>query len=38
MKWQYYFPGQILKITLDRKGEKRTIEVKIPKKINTADL
>jgi serine protease Do len=38
MKWQYYFPGQILKITLDRKGEKRTMEVKIPKKINTADL
>lgn len=38
MKWQYYFPGQVLKITLLRKGEKRTIEVKIPKKINTADL
>jgi serine protease Do len=38
MKWQYYFPGQVLKITLDRKGEKRTIEVKMPKKINTADL
>lgn len=38
MKWQYYFPGQVLKITLERKGEKRTIEVKIPKKINTADL
>jgi serine protease Do len=38
MKWQYYFPGQVLKITIDRKGEKRTVEVKIPKKINTADL
>ncbi len=38
LKWQYYFPGQVLKITLERKGEKRTIEVKIPKKINTADL
>ncbi len=38
MKWQYYFPGQVLKITLERKGEKSTIEVKIPKKINTADL
>lgn len=38
MKWQYYFPGQVLKITLERKGEKRTVEVKMPKKINTADL
>ncbi len=38
MKWQYYFPGQVLKMSLERKGEKRTIEVKIPKKINTADL
>jgi archaellum component FlaF (FlaF/FlaG flagellin family) len=38
MRWQYYTPGQVLKITLERKGEKRTIEVKIPKKINTADL
>lgn len=38
MKWQYYFPGQTLKITLDRKGEKRTVEVRMPKKINTADL
>ena len=38
MKWQYYYPGQVLKITIDRKGEKRTVEVKIPKKINTADL
>lgn len=38
MKWQYYYPGQVLKMTLDRKGEKKTIEVKIPKKINTADL
>jgi len=38
MKWQYYFPGQVLKITLERKGEKKTVEVKLPKKINTADL
>ena len=38
MKWQYYYPGQVLKITIDRKGEKSTVEVKIPKKINTADL
>lgn len=38
MKWQYYFPGQVLKMGIERKGEKRTIEVKIPKKINTADL
>jgi archaellum component FlaF (FlaF/FlaG flagellin family) len=38
MRWQYYTPGQVLKITLERKGEKRNIEVKIPKKINTADL
>lgn len=38
MKWQYYFPGQVLKISLERKGEKRTVEVKMPKKINTADL
>lgn len=38
MKWQYYFPGQVLKISLERNGEKRTVEVKMPKKINTADL
>jgi serine protease Do len=38
MKWQYYFPGQVLKMGIERKGEKRTIEIKIPKKINTADL
>ena len=38
MKWQYYYPGQTLKITLERKGEKRTVELRMPKKINTADL
>jgi hypothetical protein len=30
--------GQVLKFTIQRNGEKKKIEVKIPKKLKSADL
>lgn len=38
LKWQYFDAGQTLKISIIRNKEVKTIEVKIPKKINSADL
>jgi serine protease Do len=38
LKWEYIQEGQVLKFTIQRGGEKKNIEVKIPKKIKTADL
>jgi serine protease Do len=38
LKWEYIQEGQVLKFTVQRGSEKKTIEVKIPKKIKTADL
>lgn len=38
IKWQYFEPGQTIKIGINRNKENKIIEVKIPKKINSADL
>lgn len=38
MKLQYFRPGKTYQIGLERKGEKKTVEVKMPKQINAADL
>ncbi len=38
LKWEYLQEGQILKFTIQRGTEKKNIEVKIPKKLKTADL
>ena len=38
IKWQYFDAGQTLKFSIMRNKEVKMIEVKIPKKINSADL
>ncbi|MFY7694597.1 MAG: PDZ domain-containing protein [Sediminibacterium sp.] len=38
IKWQNFDTGQTLKLSIMRNKEVKTIEVKIPKKINSADL
>lgn len=38
LKWGYLQEGQTLKFTIQRNGEKKKIEVKIPKKLKSADL
>lgn len=38
IKWAYFEPGQMVIIEVLRGKEKKVIEVKIPKKINSADL
>ncbi len=38
LKWNYLQEGQVLKFTVLRNGEKKKIEVKIPKKLKSADL
>jgi serine protease Do len=38
LKWDYLQEGQQLKFTIQRGNEKKVIEVKIPKKLKTADL
>jgi len=38
IKWQYFEVGQTIKVIVLRDKAPKTIEVKIPKKINTADL
>jgi len=38
IKWEYFEPGQNILIDIIRNKEHQTIEVKIPKTINTADL
>ncbi len=38
IKWQYFDAGQTLKLGVIRNKEVKMIEVKIPKKINSADL
>ncbi|MEN9697279.1 MAG: hypothetical protein RLZ56_700 [Bacteroidota bacterium] len=38
LQWEYLQEGQVLKFTILRNGEKKQIEVKIPKKLKTADL
>ena len=38
LKWEYLQEGQTLKFTIQRNGEQKNIEVKIPKKLKTADL
>ncbi len=38
LKWNYLQEGQVLKFTVLRNGEKKEIEVKIPKKLKSADL
>jgi serine protease Do len=38
LKWEYLLEGQVLKFTVTRNGEKKNIEVKIPKKLKTANL
>lgn len=38
IKWQYFEAGQTIKIGINRNKENKIIEVKIPKKINSADL
>lgn len=38
LKWEYLQEGQTLKFTVQRGAEKKNIEVKIPKKLKTADL
>lgn len=38
IKWQYFDAGQTLKLSIMRNKEVKIIEVKIPKKINSADL
>ncbi len=38
LKWEYLQEGQTLKFTIQRNGEQKNIEVKIPRKLKTADL
>ena len=38
LKWQYFEAGQTIKVGISRNKEVKIIEVKIPKKINSADL
>ena len=38
LKWQYFEAGQTIKVGISRNKEVKVIEVKIPKKINSADL
>lgn len=38
LKWNYLQEGQVLKFTIIRNGEKKKIEVKIPKRLKSADL
>ncbi len=38
LKWNSLQEGQVLKFTIQRNGEKKKIEVKIPKKLKSADL
>jgi serine protease Do len=38
LKWNYLQEGQVLKFTVLRNGEKKKMEVKIPKKLKSADL
>lgn len=38
LKWEYLQEGQTFKFTIQRNGEQKSIEVKIPKKLKTADL
>lgn len=38
IKWQYFEAGQTIKLGISRNKENKIIEVKIPKKINSADL
>ena len=38
IKWQYFEAGQNIKVGIIRNKENKFIEVKIPKKINSADL
>jgi serine protease Do len=38
LKWEYLLEGQILKFSILRNGDKKNIEVKIPKKLKTAIL
>lgn len=38
LKWEFIKEGQTLKFTVQRGGESKNIEVKIPKKLKTADL
>jgi serine protease Do len=38
LKWNYLQEGQVLKFTIQRNGEKKKIDVKIPKKLKSADL
>ena len=38
LKWEFIKEGQTLKFTVQRGGERKNIEVKIPKKLKTADL
>ena len=38
IKWQYFEAGQTIKLNINRNKENKIIEVKIPKKINSADL
>jgi serine protease Do len=38
LKWDYLLEGQILKFSILRNGDKKNIEVKIPKKLKTANL
>ena len=37
LKWNYLQEGQVLKFTVLRNGEKKKIEVKIPKKLKSAE-
>jgi len=38
LKWEYFEAGQVLKFGIKRDGLAKTIEVKLPKKLKTADL
>ena len=38
LRWDYFEAGNTIRFEVLRNGEKKTIEVKIPKKLNTADL
>ena len=38
LKWEYFEAGQVLKFGIKRDGVTKTIEVKLPKKLKTADL
>ena len=38
LRWDYFEAGKTIRFEILRSGEKKIIEVKIPKKLNTADL